>query len=100
MWSMTWLSLRPVTLRISSKVMRSAQAAQIIQSGLIRGLPEDFEKMECYRLLQGREVEVEAVSGVSKGTGFVEGSNSRESGKVTSGGGASAIGNGKVIGGA
>jgi hypothetical protein len=28
------LSVRPVTLRISSKVIRSAQAAQIIQSGL------------------------------------------------------------------
>lgn len=34
MWAMTWLSFKPVTLRISSKVMRSAQAAQIIQSEL------------------------------------------------------------------
>ena len=34
MWAITWLSVRPVTFRISSKVIRSAQAAQIIQSGL------------------------------------------------------------------
>ena len=33
-WAITLLSVRPVTLRISSKVIRSAQAAQIIQSGL------------------------------------------------------------------
>ena len=34
MWAITLLSVRPVTLRISSKVIRSAQAAQMIQSGL------------------------------------------------------------------
>ena len=34
MWAITLLSVRPVTLRISSKVIRSAQAAQIIQSEL------------------------------------------------------------------
>ena len=34
MWAITLLSLSPVTLRISSKVIRSAQAAQIIQSEL------------------------------------------------------------------
>ena len=34
MWAITWLSESPVTFRISSKVIRSAQAAQIIQSGL------------------------------------------------------------------
>ena len=33
-WSITLLSVSPVTLRISSKVIRSAQAAQIIQSEL------------------------------------------------------------------
>lgn len=36
-WAITLLSESPVTLRISSKVMRSAQAAQIIQSGLFLG---------------------------------------------------------------
>ena len=36
-WAITLLSDSPVTLRISSKVMRSAQAAQIIQSGLFLG---------------------------------------------------------------
>ena len=34
MWAITLLSFSPVTLRISSKVIRSAQAAQIIQSEL------------------------------------------------------------------
>lgn len=34
MWAITLLSVRPVTFRISSKVIRSAHAAQIIQSGL------------------------------------------------------------------
>ena len=34
MWVITLLSVSPVTLRISSKVIRSAHAAQIIQSGL------------------------------------------------------------------
>ena len=32
MWAITLLSVSPVTFRISSKVIRSAQAAQIIQS--------------------------------------------------------------------
>lgn len=34
MWAITLLSVSPVTLWISSKVIRSAQAAQIIQSEL------------------------------------------------------------------
>ena len=35
--SMTWFSVRPVIFLISSKVIRSAQAAQIIQSELPLG---------------------------------------------------------------
>ena len=73
---------------------------RVIWRGQIQAWPENFEKIECYPMLQAGEIEIEAVSGVSKGASFVEGSNSRESGKVTSGGGASAIGYGKVIGGA
>ena len=55
---MTLLSVRPVTLRISSKVMRSAHAAQIIQSGeffdgsgfltRVTGLLDCFGFMENY----------------------------------------------------
>ena len=36
-WAITLLSVKPVTFRISSKVIRSAQAAQMIQSGLSLG---------------------------------------------------------------
>ena len=71
-----------------------------MEGGLIQAWPENLEKIRCYPMLQTGEIEIEAVSGVSKGAGFVEGSNSLESGKVTSGGGASAIGYGKIIGGA
>ena len=66
MWAITLLSLSPVTLRISSKVIRSAQAAQIIQSELsLDGsgfLTRVTGLLDCLGLINSRISEKNAVA--------------------------------------
>ena len=66
MWAITLLSVRPVTLRISSKVIRSAQAAQIIQSELsLDGsgfLTRVTGLLDCLGLINSRISEKNAVA--------------------------------------
>ena len=65
-WAITLLSVRPVTLRISSKVIRSAQAAQIIQSELsLDGsgfLTRVTGLLDCLVLINSRISEKNAVA--------------------------------------
>ena len=82
--SLRWrptLLLTDLAARIFKRSANPERSSEVIWRGLIQAWPENLEKIRCYPMLQTGEIEIEAVSGVSKGASFVEGSNSRESGK-------------------